>query len=238
MKWVKVSLNADPKLMEIVRVITYGTGGRTSGRLLNKLTYLVNLHFVDKFGEPVADVKFFNQKWGPWSPDLALVYDEICSGSDDLQVVVQETRRGNARTVKPSKKTTFTSLDKRRLDATRDILNTFRFVKADRIVDFTKRSEFYSRTKYQDQVDFADYLKQREQAVADLRSAQPGEKFVLNSLGYKWTVRIETDGYSAVNAEFPGAITQGDSLEELEKNMREALVQYLNCEARLHEAPR
>src|SRR2546423_9825032 len=45
---------------------------------------------------------------------------------------------------------------------------------------------------------------------------------------YHFKIRKEKRGYSAVCLEFEGCITQADSKEELDENMREALNLYLD----------
>jgi len=71
------------------------------------------------------------------------------------------------------------------------------------------------------------YAQRREQASNNLEKMREGQTLSIHAWGFEWAVTKEAAGFSAENQNLPGCITQGNTFDELEANMLEALLAYL-----------
>ncbi len=224
-----------PIVLDVMRFFAYMNQGHTSQRRITKLAYMSELMFLDKHYEPLTGAKFISYDYGVFSLDIASAYDEIEAECEDMKVVSRETVHGDARSIQPTREKTVVKLDDERYDAVTKTFDYLGYVRTDLIVRISKRSSLFQETKYAERLDLVGYAQRRKAAVLDLKGSRAGIRIELPSLGYLWKVRVEEDGYSADCIDLPGCITQGDTFEGLEENMRQAILGYLDCEAELRE---
>jgi predicted RNase H-like HicB family nuclease len=230
----------DPKVkarvLDVMRFFAYRSGGHTSQRRTAKLAYLSELLFLEGHHEPLTGAKFISYDYGPWSFEIATAYDAIEAECEDMKVVSKETPHGNALLLQPTRSETVIKLGKERNEVLSKVFDMFGYIKTDLIVQFTKRASLYKKTSYADTIDFSEYERKRRVAIDKLRKSSVGKKIEVPSLGYQLKVQVEEVGYSAECEDLPGCITQGDTFEELEENVRQAILGYIECEDELNEA--
>ena len=226
----------NPKVLDVMRFFAYKSAGHTSQRRIAKLAYVSELLFLEKKHEPLTGAQFISYDYGPWSFEIATAYDAIEAECEDMKIVSKETPHGNARLLQPTRPETVVKLGNEGFRVLSNVFDFFGYVRTDLLVQFTKRASLYTKTKYGQTIDFLEYSTKRKNALDKLKRAPIGMKIELPSLGYLLKVRVEEVGYSAECEDLPGCITQGDSLEELEENMRQAILGYLECEDELREA--
>jgi len=223
------------RVLDVMRFFAYMNQGHNSQRRITKLAYLSELMFLDKHYEPLTGARFISYDYGVFSLDIATAYDEIEAECEDMKVVPRATTHGDARSIQPTQEKTIVHLDPERYCVISKTFDFLGYVRTDLIVRMSKRSSLFQKTKYADPIDLVGYAQRREAAFRDLKGAPVGTKIELPSLGYLWKVRVEDKGYSAECEDLSGCITQGDTFEELEENMRQAILGYLDCEAELRE---
>lgn len=230
----------DPKVkarvLDVMRFFAYRSGGHTSQRRTAKMAYLSELLFLERHHGPLTGAKFISYDYGPWSFEIATAYDTVEAECEDMKIVSKETPHGNALLLQPTRSETVIKIGKERSEVLTKVFDMFGYVKTDLIVQFTKRASLFKKTDYADTIDFSGYERRRRAAIDKLEKSPTGRKVELPSLGYDWRVQVEEVGYSAVCEDLPGCITQGDTFEELEENMRQAILGYLGCEDELNEA--
>jgi len=234
-KGIKLPKKPNAKLLDVMRFFTYKSGGHTSQRRIAKLIYLSELLFFEKNNKSLTGADFISYAYGPWSFDFVAGYDSIEAECEDMKIVPIITSKGQARNLQPTKSSTAVGINKEEWGVLSMIFDTFGYARTDLIVDFTKKAWLFRHTSYCDLIDFSTYVEKRKSAIEKLKKASINSRIKLPSMGYLLNLRIEEIGYSAECEELPGCITEGDTLEELEENMRQAILGYLECEDELSE---
>jgi predicted RNase H-like HicB family nuclease/uncharacterized phage-associated protein len=222
---------------DLVRFFAYRSEGHMASTRLHKLVYLSQLYSLDQSGRALNDLAFVSYKHGPWSVQLAEVIENFEAGDKDVLVTVNHSDQGMIRRIQPIARSPafkWSDHEKKVLDG---IWSDFGFVPTEIIIAICKSASLFRNTEFKEEVDFEGYARRRERALADLESASKGEKAVLPSLGFDWEVTKEDEGFSALNRDLPSCITQGETLEELEMNMREALLAFLDYRVKALETP-
>lgn len=210
-----------------MRYFTYQSRGHMATTRLHKLAYLAQLHSYDSVGQPVTDLVFIRYKHGPWSPDLSEVIEDFEAGAEDVLVETTPSDHGIDRRFRPAKrKTTVTWTDNGKL-VLRDMWAKLGYVPTQVLVAVCKSGSLFKRTALAEIVDFVVYAQRREQALKALEKMREAQTLSIPAWGFEWAVTKEEAGFSAENQDLPGCITQGDTFEELEANMLEVLLAYL-----------
>lgn len=231
----RVPKKVNPKVLDVMRFFTYKSAGHASQRRIAKLAYISELVFLEGHHESLTGAEYISYLHGPWSFDITAAYEEIEAECEDMKIVSKETAHGNARILQPTRAETVVKLGNEGFSALSKVFDSFGYVPTDLLVQFTKRSSLYRKTQFREPIDFSEYGEERRLALEKLKKSPIGTKVELPSLGYLWKVQVEEVGFSAECEDLPGCITQGDSLEELEENMRQAILGYLECEDELRE---
>jgi len=221
---------------DLIKFFAYKSSGHMATTRLHKLAYLAQLHAVDSTGIELADISFIRQNHGPWSPELAVVIESFEAGNEDVLVERTETDHGVMRRFKPALDRTTIRASGIGRQVLNDVWSSFGYVATNIIIAFCKSASLFKLTDLWNKIDFLSYMASREDAKDSLARAGIGQIVKYPYFGYDWELQVEDPGFSAQNLDLPPVITQGETLEDLQWNMLEALLTYLDYKVRPIEA--
>ena len=222
---------------DIVRYFAAESRGHMSTTRLHKFAYLAQLHAVDELAMPITDLTFIRYTHGPWSLDLSTVIEDFEAGDRDILVEITPSERGVDRRFRPARTLASISWTESGKHILQDIWAELGYVPSEIVIALCKAASLFKDTKFGDEIAFGTYSKRRTKAIAALEKARMGETVRLPAWGFDWDVTKEEVGFSADNRDLKGVVTQGDTRQELEANMLEASLAFLESLAKAAQIP-
>lgn len=154
-------MTATPKRSELQDIIIYLTRKMpylTEIRL-NKLIFAAEIYYIEKYGKRMTDIPFIHYHYGVWSPRIG-AEAALISGTDIL-VKTGKTPEGHESTffVPVETKEVLVNISEEKISILEDIVRDWQFEPTEKLIEFTKSTIPYRRSKFGEVLDLDRYAR-------------------------------------------------------------------------------
>jgi predicted RNase H-like HicB family nuclease len=211
-----------PKFSEKIRdIIIYFTFSMEYLSLIRlvKLIYLSEFYSINLQKRRITDAKFYKYYYGPWSPDIE--YTSTIIAGDEILMVEQETKEGHegvffVPNVEKVPVPTFSSTE---IQILKNVITDWKYVPSAVLIKLCKSPAFFTETEFGGELKIEELLKKKE----------------LNVLGYEVRLEEEEKFYFVECPSLPGCVSQGETEEEALEGIKNAIIAYIECVAKLEK---
>ena len=218
--WKKSSKFSE-KLKNVVIYFTFSMEYLTLIRLV-KLIYASEFYSMDQFDRRLTDVRFYRWHYGPWSPDVE--YTGTIIAGDEILIEEKETKEGyEGSFFIPNVERVTIDLSKEEISILKNVVNEWKYVPTKVLTECCKLTTPFQDVNWGKEINLSKYVK--EKTLARVGKG----KFKIKVLGFDVILEEEEMGYSAKCPVLDGCFSQGEDIEEVRENIRDAIIGYLEC---------